>query len=68
MCANGPVEGCSAMKTFMLCVQLQVEVEAPDLNDAKAIVEDLFGEGDFGGDVSVVDFEITDCEAFDESD
>lgn len=49
------------MKTYMVSVMLNVEVEAPDESDAKDLVTDCFGEGDFCG-VSVVDCEVTDFE------
>lgn len=47
------------MKQFVFAVMVQLEVEAPDVKDARDIVNDYFGEGGFGA-LEVVGHEILD--------
>jgi hypothetical protein len=49
------------MKTYLLVVTTQIEVAAPDLSDARDLVNEYFGDGSFG-DLEVVSHEILDEE------
>jgi hypothetical protein len=49
------------MKTYLMSVLTQVEVQAFDVSDAKDIVQDVFGEGAFG-QMQVISHEICDEE------
>lgn len=47
------------MHRYLAVVMMQVEIEAPDESDAKAVIEDCYGEGACGG-TEILSSEIVD--------
>jgi hypothetical protein len=49
------------MKQFSFSVMVQISVEAPDVNDAREVIDDYLGNSEFGA-LEVVGHEILDEE------